>query len=106
MKTEKPKKLIRWCILGAIGCGLMAAGDWLLGCVPLQKTDTGLFNRACYLSGSYGLLEARAYRWTGSDWGLSLLLCGKSTECGHRRKNIERPEPSSFCAGYSPLRSL
>ena len=33
----------------------MAAGDWLLGCVPLQQTDTGLFNRACYLSGSYGL---------------------------------------------------
>ena len=30
MKTEKPKKLIRWCILGAVGCGFMAAGDWLL----------------------------------------------------------------------------
>ena len=55
MKTEKPKKLIRWYILGAIGAVLMAAGDWLLGCVPLQKTDTSLFNRACYLSGSYGL---------------------------------------------------
>ena len=55
MKTEKPKKLIRWYILGAIGAVLMAAGDWLLSCVPLQKTDTGLFNRACYLSGSYGL---------------------------------------------------
>ena len=55
MKTEKPKKLIRWYILGAIGAVLMAAGDWLLGCVPLQKTDTGLFNRACYLSGAYAL---------------------------------------------------
>ena len=33
----------------------MAAGDWLLGCIPLQQTDTGLFNRAYYLSGSYGL---------------------------------------------------
>ena len=55
MKTEKPKKLIRWCILGAVGCGFMAAGDWLLGCIPLQQTDTGLFNRAYYLSGSYGL---------------------------------------------------
>ena len=31
MKTEKPKKLIRWYILGAIGAVLMAAGDWLLG---------------------------------------------------------------------------
>ena len=55
MKTEKPKKLIRWYILGAIGAVLMAAGDWLLGCVPLQKTDTSLFNRACYLSGTYAL---------------------------------------------------
>ena len=52
MKTKETKQFIHWCILGAIGCGLMAAGDWLLGCVPLQKTDTGLFNRACYLSGS------------------------------------------------------
>ena len=55
MKTEKPKKLIRWYILGAIGAVLMAAGDWLLSCVPLQKTDTSLFNRACYLSGTYAL---------------------------------------------------
>ena len=30
----------------------MAAGDWLLGCIPFQQTDTGLFNRAYYLSGS------------------------------------------------------
>ena len=28
MKTEKPKMLIRWYILGAIGAVLMAAGDW------------------------------------------------------------------------------
>ena len=83
MKTEKPKKLIRWYILGAIGAVLMAAGDWLLGCVPLQKTDTGLFNRACYLSGSYGLWKPVLTRWTGSGWRLSLLLRGKSTECGH-----------------------
>lgn len=55
MKTEKPKKLIRWYILGAIGAVLMAAGDWLLGCVPLQAGDTGMFNRAYYLSGTYGL---------------------------------------------------
>ena len=55
MKTEKPKKLIRWCILGAVGCGFMAAGDWLLGCIPLRETDTGLFNRAYYLSGEYAL---------------------------------------------------
>ena len=33
----------------------MTAGDWLLGCIPLQETDEGMFNRACYLSGAYGL---------------------------------------------------
>ena len=55
MKKEKPKQFIHWCTLGAIGGILMAAGDWLLGCIPLQQTDTGLFNRAYYLSGSYGL---------------------------------------------------
>ena len=55
LKKEEKKPFIQCCILGAIGGILMAAGDWLLGCVPLQKTDTGMFNRACYLSGSYGL---------------------------------------------------
>ena len=55
MKEEETKQFIRWCILGAVGCGFMAAGDWLLGCILLQQTDTGLFNRAYYLSGSYGL---------------------------------------------------
>ncbi len=55
MKTEEAKRFIRWCILGAIGGVLMAAGDWLLGCIPLQETDAGMFNRAYYLSGGYGL---------------------------------------------------
>ena len=55
MKTAENEKFIRWCILGAIGGILMAAGDWLLGCIPLQGTDTGMFNRAYYLSGAYGL---------------------------------------------------
>ena len=44
MKKEEPKQFIHWCILGAVGCGFMAAGDWLLGCIPLQETDTGLFS--------------------------------------------------------------
>ena len=57
MKKEESKEFIHWCILGAIGCGFMAAGDWLLGGIPLQQTDTGLFNRAYYLSGSYGLCK-------------------------------------------------
>lgn len=55
MKTAENEKFIRWCILGAIGGILMAAGDWLLGCIPLQGTDTGMFNRAYYSSGAYGL---------------------------------------------------
>lgn len=55
MNRKANKPFIRWCILGAVGCGFMAAGDWLLGCIPLQETDTGLFNRVYYLSGSYGL---------------------------------------------------
>ena len=46
---------IRWCVLGAVGGILMAAGDWLLGCIPIHETDTGMFNRAYYLSGAYGL---------------------------------------------------
>ena len=55
MKTEQSKRVIRWRILGAVGGILMAAGDWLLGCIPLAPTDTGMFNRAYYLSGAYGL---------------------------------------------------
>ena len=55
MKKEEKKTFIQCCILGAIGGIWMAAGDWLLGCVPLQETDTGMFNRAYYLFGSYEL---------------------------------------------------
>lgn len=55
MKTEEKEKFIRWCILGAVGGIFMATGDWLLGCIPLEETDTGMFNRAYYLSGAYGL---------------------------------------------------
>ena len=53
--TEEKKRFIRWCVLGAIGGILMAAGDWLLGCIPIRGTDTGMFNSAYYLSGAYGL---------------------------------------------------
>lgn len=55
MKKEEKGKQIPWYILGAIGGIFMAAGDWLLGCIPLQETDTGMFNRTYYLSGAYGL---------------------------------------------------
>ena len=52
---ETSEKFLRGCIHGAIGAVLMSAGDWLLSCVPLQEADTGLFDRAYYLSGAYGL---------------------------------------------------
>ena len=55
MKKEEKKPFIQCCILGAIGGILMTAGDWLLGCVPLQETDTGMFDRAYHLSGVYAL---------------------------------------------------
>ena len=55
MKTEERKKTICRYILGAIGGLFMAAGDWLLGCIPIEGSDTGMFDRAYYLSGAYGL---------------------------------------------------
>ena len=74
MKTENPKQFIHWCILGAVGCGFMAAGDWLLGCIPLQQTDTDLFNRACYLSGSYGLWRSVLTVGLGASRAFSITL--------------------------------
>lgn len=55
MRTEEHKKTARRYILGAIGGLFMATGDWLLGCIPIAGTDTGMFDRAYYLSGAYGL---------------------------------------------------
>ncbi len=55
MSSFDSNKYIRCCILGAIGVAFVAAGDWLLGCVPLHNGDDGMFNRAYYLSGGYGL---------------------------------------------------
>lgn len=52
---ETSEKFLRGYIHGAIGAVLMSAGDWLLSCVPLQEADTGMFDRAYYLSGAYGL---------------------------------------------------
>ena len=52
---ETSEKYLRGCIHGAIGAVLMSAGDWLLSYVPLQEADTGMFDRAYYLSGAYGL---------------------------------------------------
>jgi hypothetical protein len=52
---ETSEKFLRGYIHGAIGAVMMSAGDWLLSCVPLQEADTGMFDRAYYLSGAYGL---------------------------------------------------
>lgn len=68
MKAEESRALTRWYILGAVGGVLMAAGDWLLGCVPLQATDTGMFNRAYYLS---GVPMACGGPWPSWGWGPS-----------------------------------
>ena len=38
-----------------LGQVFVADGDWLLGCIPIRETDTGMFHRAYYLSGAYGL---------------------------------------------------
>ena len=69
MKAEESRALIRWYILGAVG-SLMAAGDWLLGCVPLQATDTGMFNHRRPLSkGQNGPVFVR-HLYRGSGAGL------------------------------------
>ena len=82
MKKEETKQFIRWCILGAVGCGFMAAGDWLLGCIPLQETDTGLFNRAYYLSGSYGLWRPILTVGLGAIGGFLYYFVVKAFLCG------------------------
>ena len=69
MKAGANTRFIRWYILGAIGAALMAVGDWLLGCVPLQATDMGMFNRAYYLSGAYGLWRPVLTVGTGAIGG-------------------------------------
>lgn len=85
MKKEEKKPFIQCCILGAIGGILMAAGDWLLGCVPLQKTDTGMFNRACYLSGAYALWKPALVV------GMGALGCF-SAPCRHRAFSVKDAE--------------
>ena len=55
MKCDTRKRYILFCLLGAVGAAFMAAGDWLLGFVPLAEMDSGMFNREYYLSGEYGL---------------------------------------------------
>ena len=69
MAAIENTRFIRWYLLGAIGAVLMAAGDWLLGCVPFQATDMGMFNRFYYLSGAYGLWRPVLAVGTGAIGG-------------------------------------
>ena len=102
MRTEE--KHIRWCILGAIGGIFMAAGDWLLGCIPIQPSDTGMFNRAYYLSGSYGLWRPVLIVGLGAIGGFLYYFTVKALNADIDSK-YGKQSSSSICAGYSPLRS-
>lgn len=99
MQTEEKTAFIRWCMLGAIGGILMATGDWLLGCVPLQETDTGMFNRAYYLSGSYDLWKSALGVGMGALGLLSLLLHGKGTNTNIDAR-YQRTKAVQCFAGY------
>ena len=102
-KTEEEhERFVRWRVLGAIGAVLMAAGDWLLGCVPLQAADTGMFNRAYYLSGSYGLWRRVLTVGLGAIGGFLYYFVVKALNADIDEKS----NMSSFCAGSSLLRSL
>ena len=59
-------------VLSGVAClmYLNKIGDWLLGCIPLQAADTGMFNRAYCLSGAYGLLVIGIH--------FALLLAGRT----------------------------
>ena len=102
MKKEEKKPFIQCCILGAIGGILMAAGDWLLGCVPLQKTDTGMFNRACYLSGAYALWKPALVVGMGAlgCFLYSFMVKALNTDID---EGIREQKLSSIFAGYLRL---
>lgn len=102
MKTEEQEKFIRCCILGAIGGILMAAGDWLLGCVPLQETDTGMFNRAYYLSGPYALWKPALVIGLGAIgcFLYSFMVRALNTDIDAR---YQRTKAVQYFAGYSRL---
>ena len=103
MKKEEKKPFIHCCILGAIGGIFMAAGDWLLGCIPLQQTDTGLFNRAYYLSGSYGLWKPVLTVGLGAIGGFLYYFVVKALN-RTLIQSTEKQRSFSICAEFSPLR--
>ena len=78
--TEEKKRFIRWCVLGAIGGILMAAGDWLLGCIPIRGDGYGHVQQSLLSVRRLWPVETCADRRDGRDRGLSLFLYGKSDE--------------------------
>ncbi len=48
LKTYK-----RDCLLGSLGAFLMLVGDLCLSVIPASQSDSGLFAREAYLSGSW-----------------------------------------------------
>ena len=103
MKTEEKPTFIRWYILGAIGAVLMAVGDWLLSCVPLQATDTGIFDRAYYLSGAYGLWRSVLTVGLGAVGGFLYYFVVKALN-RTLIQSSEKQKPFNTCAEFSPLR--
>ncbi len=81
----------------------MAAGDWLLGCIPLQETDTEMFNRACYLSGSYGLWRPVLTVGLGAIGGFLYYFVVKALNADIDTK-YRKQRSFSICAEFSPLR--
>ena len=104
MKVQAHEEFILWCILAAAGGIFMAAGDWLLGCIPIQPTDTGMFNRAYYLSGEYVLWRPVLIVGLGTVGAFLYFFMVPSVDKGKRAHR--RPKSplavSSFSAGGSP----
>ncbi len=72
MKKEETKQFILWCVLGVIGCGFMAAGDWLLGSHSTSGNRHRTFQPSLLSVRLLWAVEACAYRWAGSDRGVFL----------------------------------
>ena len=103
MKTKEKERFIHCCILGAIGGVLMAAGDWLLGCVPLQETDMGMFNRAYYLSGAYGLWRPVLTVGLGALGCFLYFFMVKALNTDILTQSTRKQKLPSIFAGYSRL---
>lgn len=95
-------------VLSGVAClmYLNKIGDWLLGCIPLQAADTGMFNRAYYLSGAYGLWRPVLIVGLGSiGIHFALLLAGRTRYPGGCSLFI-RSHGTSCSSSFRTLRRL